>query len=263
MRYASGRKRTNTSVDLKQPRIVTTSWDDGDVRDLKLAEMLKSHGVPGTFYVPIEPFNGNPQLTTANMRGMIGEGFEIGGHGIKHEIMTEIAPEQVDHVVGTCKAMLEDKLRYKVRMFCYPRGRYTGRVIESVKKAGYEGARTVRLLATENKWGRYELPTSTQVYPHTRTEYLRNIGRNRSAGSLFDYVARLGMETDWVALGKKLFDRTLEDGGIWHLWGHSWEIDQMGQWGGLREMLDYVQGRKDVLYLNNGDLLQYLANHAN
>ena len=55
----------------------------------------------------------------------------------------------------------------------------------------------------------------------------------------------------------------MEDGGIWHLWGHSWEIDQLGLWDELAEMLDYVHGREDVLYLNNGDLLQYLATNSN
>ena len=59
------------------------------------------------------------------------------------------------------------------------------------------------------------------------------------------------------------FDRFLEDGGIWHLWGHSWEIDQLGLWDELAEMLDYVHGREDVLYLNNGDVLQYLATNSN
>lgn len=241
-------------------KIVTTSWDDGDIRDLRIAELLRSRGMSGTFYVPIEPFNGNPPLGRSDLRSLTGEGFEIGGHGIAHEIMSQISPEKAEHVVTTCKAMLEDTLGQRVRMFCYPRGRFTGQVVTALKKAGYDGARTVRLLATENKYSRFALPTSIQVYPHTRTEYLRNIARARSAGTLYDYVARLGLEQDWVDLGKKLFDRFLEDGGIWHLWGHSWEIDELGLWDELRVMLDYVCRREDVLYVNNGDLVQYLAN---
>ena len=244
-------------------RIVTTSWDDGDIRDLRIAELLAFHQMSGTFYVPVEPFNGNPALSHDDLRSLNRNGFEIGGHGIAHEIMSEIPLKNVEQVVSGCKATLEDILGSRVRMFCYPRGRYTPQVIEALKSAGYEGARTVRLLATENKYCRYNLPTSIQVYPHTRTEYLRNIARARSAGTLYDYVARLGFEDGWVGLGKTLFDRFLEDGGIWHLWGHSWEIDQLGLWDELAEMLDYVHGREDVLYLNNGDLLQYLATNSN
>ncbi|MGH7489041.1 MAG: polysaccharide deacetylase family protein [bacterium] len=247
----------------KKLKIVTTSWDDGDIRDLRIADLLRSRGMRGTFYVPIEPFNGSPSLSHDDLRSLAAEGFEIGGHSIGHEIMSQISAQKVDHVVTTCKAILEDTLGERVRMFCYPRGRYSGQVVEALKKAGYDGARTVRLLATETKYGPYDLPTSTQVYPHTRTEYVRNIARARNLGRLYDYMTRLSFDDDWIAIGKKLFDRVLEEGGIWHLWGHSWEIDQLGLWDQMPEMLDYVCGREDVLYLNNGDLVQYLASHAN
>jgi peptidoglycan/xylan/chitin deacetylase (PgdA/CDA1 family) len=250
-------------VSQQKLKIVTTSWDDGDVRDLRIAEMLRSRDMRGTFYVPIEPFNGNRSLTHDDLRSLTAEGFEIGGHTIAHEIMSQVPAGKVDYIVTTCKAMLEDTLGERVRMFCYPRGRYTGQVVEALKKAGYDGARTVRLLATETKYGPYDLPTSTQVYPHTRTEYLRNIGRSRNLGRLYDYVTRLSFDDDWITIGKKLFDRVLDQGGIWHLWGHSWEIDQLGLWDQMPEMLDYVCGRQDVLYLNNRDLVQYVAQHAN
>src|SRR5262249_60033984 len=136
-------------------------------------------------------------------------------------------------------------------------------VVEALKRAGYEGARTVRLLATETNYGLYNLPTSIQVYPHTKIEYLRNIARAKNVGRLFDYITRLNMDDDWVAIGKKLFDRVLENGGVWHLWGHSWEIDRMRLWDEMQEMLDYVSKRDNVLYLNNGDLVEYLKNHSN
>jgi len=244
--------------------MVTTSWDDGDARDLKIADMLRSRAMTGTFYVPIEPFSDDPTLSADDMRALTAEGFEIGGHGIAHEIMSEISISKVKQVVNGCKATLEDKLGRRVRMFCYPRGRFTAGVVEELKKAGYDGARTVRLLATDTNYDRYDLPTSIQVYPHTRTEYLRNIFKSRKkADRLYSYMTSLGFDDDWVAIGKKLFDRVLAEGGMWHLWGHSWEIDQLKQWDQMSEMLDYVRGREDVMYMNNGDLVQYLASHSN
>jgi peptidoglycan/xylan/chitin deacetylase (PgdA/CDA1 family) len=243
-------------------KIVTTSWDDGAIYDLRVAELLHSRGMRGTFYVPLEHFNGNPSLSKNDLRSLSAEGFEIGGHGIGHEIMSDLPTEKLDYVVSTCKATLEDTLGQRVRMFCYPRGRYSSQVVNALKKAGYDGARTVRLLATETKYGPYDLPTSTQVYPHTRTEYLRNIARARNVGRFFDYATRLSLDNDWIRIGRKLFDRVLDEGGVWHLWGHSWEIGQLGLWDELPQMLDYVCGHEDVLYLNNGDLLQYLANHS-
>jgi peptidoglycan-N-acetylglucosamine deacetylase len=250
-------------MSAKKLRVVTTSWDDGDARDLRIAEMLRSRGMTGTFYVPIEPFSDDPSLSANDMRALSAEGFEIGGHGIAHEIMSEIPISKVKQVVNSCKATLEDKLGQRVRMFCYPRGRFTGQVVEELKKAGYDGARTVRLLAIDTNYDRYDLPTSIQVYPHTRGEYLRNVLKSRKTSRLYSYLTSLGFDDDWVAIGKKLFDRVLAEGGMWHLWGHSWEIDQLKQWDRMSEMLDYVRGREDVMYMNNGDLVQYLASHSN
>ena len=243
-------------------KIVTTSWDDGDARDLRLADLLAARGLRGTFYCPIKPFSGSPALTATQQRDMMAGGFEIGAHTINHEILSEVPVSQLDYIVGTCKSMLEDSLGERIGMFCYPRGRYTSNVVEALKKAHYDGARTVRLLATDTNYGLYDLPTSIQVYPHTRSEYLRNIARSGKTNRLIDYLTRLGMDDDWVEIGKKLFDRVLEQGGVWHLWGHSWEIDELGQWDPLREMLDYVSNRPEVLYLNNGQMVQYLQRHS-
>lgn len=244
-------------------KIVTTSWDDGDARDVRVAELLAAHKMRGTFYCPIKAFNGSPALSATQKREMISEGFEIGAHTIDHEILSEVPVEKLDYIVGTCKNMLEDALGERIAMFCYPAGRYTPKVVDALKKANYDGARTICLLATDTSYGRYDLPTSIQAYPHTRMEYLRNIVRSRKASRLFDYVARLGADDNWAAIGKKLFDRVMEQGGVWHLWGHSWEIDELGQWDELREMLTYVSSRSDVLYLTNGQMVQHFKQHSN
>lgn len=247
---------------MTKPIIVTTSWDDGDRHDLRIAELLQAHGMQGTFYVPIKPFNANPALSPDNLRSMHAQGFEIGGHGIAHENMSSLSREEAIEVARTCKRTLEDTVADELRMFCYPNGRYSAKVVEALRSAGYQGARTIRLLATEMDCGPFDLPTSTQVYPHTRIEYLRNIARSHNPGRLYDYVTSLSLDDDWMEIGKKLFNRVLANGGIWHLWGHSWEIQDMGLWEQLQEMLDYVARRDSVLYLTNGDVLGYLPAYA-
>src|SRR4029077_8312115 len=100
---------------IQQPlRIVTTSWDDGDVRDLRIAELLGSQGMRGTFYTPIEAFNGNPSLSKDHLRSLTKAGFEIGGHTIAHEILSQVPPEKTDYIVSTCKAALEDTTGQRV-----------------------------------------------------------------------------------------------------------------------------------------------------
>jgi hypothetical protein len=100
------------------------------------------------------------------------------------------------------------------------------------------------------------MPTTLQVFPHSPFTYLKNAARARSLESFESYVSQMPRLGNWVELGKRLFDGVLENGGIWHLCGHSWEIERLGLWNGLRELLDYVCQRDDVRYVRNCELLE-------
>jgi peptidoglycan-N-acetylglucosamine deacetylase len=249
---------------LGKTSIVTTSWDDGDRADLKVAELLRSRGVQGTFYVPITPYQRRPTLSHADLRLLSSEGFEIGAHGYSHKLLWGLPAEALAAEVGPCKPILQDTLGAEVRMFCYPNGRYDSNVVSALKKAGYCGARTVRMLATRLEFKPFEMPTTVQVFPHPRSNYLKNMARARKVEGVQTYLRNRTSLGSWLDLGKSLFDSVLQHGGIWHLYGHSWEIDELGLWGDLERILDYVSKREGVMYVRNWELLRFLpaASHA-
>lgn len=235
-------------------RIVTTSWDDGDYADLKLAELLLSRGIRGTFYIPIH-YRETP-LGPSDLRSLTCEGFEIGAHGWSQKHLWHLKPEELAQEVQPCKRVLEDIIGREVQMFCYPRGRYDANVVQALQEAGYRGARTVRMLATTSSFNVFEMPTTLQVFPHVRFSYFKNAARARSLETWRSCLVQMPRLGSWLELGKRLFDAVLEKGGIWHLFGHSWEIESLGLWDDLREILDYVCGRDDVQYVPNCALLQ-------
>jgi hypothetical protein len=235
-------------------RIVTTSWDDGDHADLKIAELLKSRGIRGTFYIPIK--HRERPLGYSDLRALALEGFEIGAHGYSHRHLWRLQPEELSQEVRPCKAILEDVLGREVEMFCCPCGRYDTNVVRALQDAGYRGARTVRMLATSPTFSPFEMPTTLQVFPHVRFTYLKNVARARSFESLQSCLVQMSRLGSWLELGKKLFDTVLENGGIWHLYGHSWEIESLGLWDDLCEILDYVSRRDGVAYVPNCALLR-------
>jgi len=247
-------------------RIVTTSWDDGDRHDLKLAEILRSRQIRGTFYIPIMPYLGRPTLSHAELKTLSSEGFEIGAHGVSHKYLWKLSPEELAEEINPCKPTLEDVVGTQVRMFCYPRGRYDLNTKQAVKEAGYWGARTVRMLATRPEFDPFEVPTTVQVAPHRTFSYVKNVARARKMEGLQVFLSRMTRLGNWVELGKRLFDSVLRNGGIWHLWGHSWEIEELGLWKDLEEMLDYVCRREGVTYVPNWELIPLscaqTANHA-
>jgi peptidoglycan/xylan/chitin deacetylase (PgdA/CDA1 family) len=240
---------------MEKPRIVTTSWDDGDRSDLKLAEILRSRKIRGTFYVPITPYLGRPALTHAELRELSSEGFEIGAHGYSHKQLWKLAAKELAEEINPCKPTLENILGTEVRMFCYPRGRYDSNVMRALRQAGYSGARTVRMLATSPDFDPFEMPTTVQAVTHRSFSYVKNVARARKMEGLQGFFSHMTSLNNWIELGKKLFDSVLQDGGIWHLYGHSWEIEKLGLWNQLEEMLDYVCTREGVTYIPNGDLI--------
>ena len=247
--------RFGAKVPTKSFRIVTTSWDDGDLYDLRVAELLHTRKLAGTFYIPIAGHHSSSPMAHRDVRILWSQGFEIGAHGLSHLILSDCNQKEVTQEVVNCKMRLEELLGDRVRMFAYPRGRFSTMAIRSVKQAGYTGARTTQMLVQGFSFDPYRMPTTVHVYPHSRSEYVRNAARALDFGCVWRCLTRFRQIENWVELGKLLFDSVLRDGGIWHLYGHSWEIEEHNLWSGLEEILDYVCKREDVLYLTNGHTL--------
>jgi len=222
--------------------------------DMKLAEALRSRGIGGTFYVPIR-YRECP-LGSSDLRDLRREGFEIGAHGYTQKILWHLRRQEIEEEVKPCKQILEDILGSEVEMFCYPRGRYDARVVRTLQEVGYKGSRTVRMLATAAAFAHFEMPTTLQAFPHCRLTYLKNVARSRSVESLQSCVLQMPRLANWVDLGKDLFDSVVENGGIWHLYGHSWEVEQLDLWDHLCQLLDYVSCRRGVQYVPNCALLR-------
>lgn len=238
--------------------IVTTSWDDGDPNDITLAELLRSNGVAGTFYIPIIGYDGRRIMDPPGLRDLMHQGFGIGAHGTSHHALAQFHSKDLAREVRVCKERLEDTLGRAVKLFAYPKGRYSASVVGYLQRAGYLGARTTKMLARRLNFCPFKIPTTLHAYPHPTSDYLRNLARGLDLKVALEYVTRFSNLKNWVELGKRTFDLVAEQGGVWHLFGHSWEIQELGLWDDLKDLLGYVSNRDGVLYLSNEELLDFL-----
>lgn len=243
----------------RKTTIVTTSWDDGDPADLRLAEMLADRALPGTFYVPLRGPDSKPTLTGTDLCNLHSAGFEIGAHTLTHSVLTHLSVSDAATEITDCKDQLQQRIGAPVSMFCYPCGRFNRTIVAQVRTAGYIGARTTEMLQLESGSSPYTMPTTLQAYAHPNIDYLKNTVRHGSLSSMFRYRRELRVGLDWVQLGKRLLDRALQEGGIFHLWGHSWEVEGNRNWDRLGELLDYMGGRSAVKYCNNQDVYRHLT----
>jgi peptidoglycan-N-acetylglucosamine deacetylase len=243
---------------MKKEVIVTTSWDDGNPKDLRVADLLCSRGLGATFYVPLS-HERQRVMDTADLRSLRKDGFEIGGHGVSHSSLPRLSTGEIDREVRGCKEKLEDILGERLDSFCYPRGRFSRRVQQRLQIAGYKGARTTRMLAVGAEFDPFEMPTTLQAYPHRKSTYVKNLTKATNLGGLCRYALWYSRVDNWLELGRQLFDSVLRSGGIWHLYGHSWEIEELGLWADLQEMLAYVSKRPGVAYMSNGSVSKLLS----
>lgn len=231
------------------PVLVTTSWDDGHVLDTRLAELLAARGLQGTFYVAPEniEFPAREMLSPSALRDLAGR-FEIGGHTLRHRRLTTLTLAQADAEIKDGKARVEELIGQPVTSFCYPGGRYRPEHAALAKQAGFRCARTVHRLSIDPVTDPFEMRTTVQARPHPRdwpkVAVLNGFRPVRSARC-----------TDWATLAITLFDRVLASGGVFHLWGHSWEIDRLGHWDRLIRVLDHIARREGVCYAANADLV--------
>ncbi len=228
---------------------VTTSWDDGHVLDDRLAGMLAARGLPGTFYVAPDnvEIDARDRLGPAALRELATR-FELGGHTRTHRRLTSLTREQASAEIGDGKARLEDIIQTTVTSFCYPGGCYRAEHVPLVQRAGFRCARTVRRLSTGPVADPFSMRTTVQARPHVRDwPRLPAVTSGRPVATM--------RCTDWSALAVLLFDRVLADGGVFHLWGHSWEVDRFGHWDRLARVLDHIAGHPRVSYLTNAELI--------
>jgi peptidoglycan/xylan/chitin deacetylase (PgdA/CDA1 family) len=82
-------------------------------------------------------------LTDAQVRGLIGAGWELDTQGISHADLITLDSSELHYQVVTARQILRRRYGVPVNWFCYPSGHYNATVIDEVRAAGFVGSTTV------------------------------------------------------------------------------------------------------------------------
>jgi len=225
--------------------IVTTSWDDGTVTDLKLAKLLDKYGIKGTFYISrshLDSLLQNQDIVAIDRQ------FECGAHTLSHPDLTKVPLLEAKREIEDSKTYLEDLLGHTISMFCYPYGKYNEDVKKVVEDSGFIAARTCDP-------GGFNLPEDS--YQWHITLYASN-GSPLMALRIWwkFHLWKVSGLLDWESRAKLLFDLALERGGIYHIYGHSAEFERNNEYYKLDRVVDYISNREGVRYLTNGEVFR-------
>lgn len=212
-------------------KVVLTSWDDGKHTDLRCAEILTKHGFSPTFML-----NGNsPALEFMDKLEALGA--EIGSHAYHHTAFSSLTPKGALENATSMRKLLENELGHPVIAFSFPNGYFPSQdeegdyVLRAVRDAGYWIART-------------QLTQQQTIEDVDEPLLMRSNGLYGSGNKM--------LNADWPKFLK-------QDGGVFYLKGHSWQIGQSDeQWKKFEDFVAQFAGQPDAWYPSNTEFALWL-----
>jgi len=145
--------------------VVSVTFDDGYADNHEFAlPLLVQSGIPATFFLTagllekdqatLERFrdlrNVDPAMIQPLQWTQVSEilqaGMEIGAHSYSHPNLARLGDPELEYEVAHSKRIIEERVRSLITMMAYPFGRpkvhVSPRVLEAVRRAGYDRAGT-------------------------------------------------------------------------------------------------------------------------
>lgn len=223
-------------------KVLTLSYDDGVVQDIKLMELMKKYGVKGTFnistglYLPEdevrEKFYGRLKLSEA-LSLYKDSGNEVAVHSFHHPFLEKLKPEHITFEIMEDRKNIEKQYLQLARGMAYPFGTYNDEVVDVLEKCGICYSRTT--ISTE----KFRFPEKWLTLHPTC---------HHNNPKLMELAEKFMSEKP----------RYLAENWMFYLWGHSYEFDNNDNWNVIEEFLEFVGGKDDIWYATNIEIYDYV-----
>lgn len=224
-------------------RAFTLSYDDGVVQDRRLAALFRSYGAKATFNLNSAllgkedrgGYPGKPLLDISKVSPgeleTVYAGHEIAGHGLWHSDLAGVGAPRASFEITEDKRRLEALTGRPLRMFAYPFGTFSRDVVEALRLAGYQGARTVR--STHS----FALPEEPLLWDPTCHHN----------------------DPELMPLARRFLETERPLPALFYVWGHAYEFDDCDNWQVMEELLAFLAPHAEsIWFATNGELLAYL-----
>ncbi len=210
-------------------KVITLSYDDGTVADRELVDILNQHGLKGTFHLNSGKLDQEGNLDSEEIAELF-TGHEVACHTVSHPHLPQIPRQRILQELLDDRRALEELVGYPVTGFSYPYGEYSQEVIELLKAAGIEYARTIEtrpgwtLPEDYYRWGATchhndDLLEKTETFLNYRPDRLR----------------------------------------LFYIWGHSHEFDRDDNWDVISEFGELTgECSNEIWFATNREVLRYV-----
>lgn len=146
-------------------RPVVLTFDDGYLDNYLYARpRLREHGFQACFFLTASTLGGEGMMNAGQIRDLIGEGDEVGSHGLHHGLLAGKNRLQLLVELTGSKLALARELGVEIRFFSLPRGYQPPGLSRLARRAGYEAMCTSRpgyntLRSNPFDWKRFPVRT--------------------------------------------------------------------------------------------------------
>ena len=223
-------------------KVLTLSYDDGVVQDIRLINIMNKYGLKGTFNINSsyycsedtvrDKFEGRMKLSEAKDLYLSSD-HEIAIHGLTHPFLERLKKDEIAYEVLEDRICVERDYGRIARGMAYPFGTYSQEVIDVLKICGICYSRTTR------STGNFSLPHNWhELHPTC----------HHNDPKLMEYAKIFAEGKIHYALENRMF----------YLWGHSYEFDNNDNWNVIEEFAEYIGGRSDIWYATNIEIYDYI-----
>ena len=147
-----------SALQFQDTHTVAITFDDGCETDLlTAAPILQKLHFGATFYVTAGFLGRRGYMSPAQLRELSSLGFEIGCHSMTHAYLSDLDETGLQREIVEAKLQLEQTVGKPVEHFSCPGGRYSRRVVQIVRDAGYRSMATSRAYTNSPSADSFEL----------------------------------------------------------------------------------------------------------
>jgi len=234
----------NVYMKLKdgKSKVLTLSYDDGVVQDIRLIDIMNKYGIKGTFNINSglyldedavrDRYYGRMKLSEAKEL-YVGSGHEVAVHAYTHPTLDRLKAAEIVNEVMDDRKSIEKEYGIIARGMAYPYGTYSDEVVDVLSKCGICYSRTV--VSTK----KFQFPENwLTLHPtcHHNAPELMELAKKFAEGPI---------PRPWTC-------------NMFYLWGHSYEFDNDDNWNVIEEFCEYIGGRDDIWYATNIEVYDYV-----
>lgn len=214
-------------------KALTFSYDDGQSFDGRLAELLRSHGMKGTFHLNSGRLGlrrGDEVYISREEVKEVYAGHEVACHGVEHRNLPTITRQQVILEIQEDRKVLEEVTGGLVQGMSYAFGNYNQEIMDIARALGIKYSRTIQ--DTKNFF-----PPSDFMAWHPTCHH--DNGLLELADSFIDVAGYYELP-------------------VMYVWGHSFEFGRTGDWSVIEAFVDKMAGQENIWYATNMEIYTYI-----